>query len=58
MIHDISHEITLLGEHVTQQMIDRIREVIEQNFYISVNQEVQLSKNILYLEQEDDSTLF
>ena len=58
LIHDISHEITLLGEHVTQQMIDRIREVIEQNFYISVNQEVQLSKNILYLEQEDDSTLF
>lgn len=58
LIHNISRDIYLLGEHVTPHIINRIQEVIEQNFYISTNQEVQLSKNVLYLEQEDDSTLF
>ena len=58
LIHNISQDIALLGEHVTPQIINRLQEVIEQNFYISTNQEVQLSKNVLYLDQEDDSTLF
>ncbi|MCB5145192.1 restriction endonuclease, partial [Streptococcus mutans] len=46
------------GEHITSQIVNRIKQVIEQNFYISDNQEVQLSKKILYLDQEDNSTLF
>lgn len=58
LILDISKGISSSGEHVTQKIINRLEEVIEQNFYILTNQEVQLSKNVLYLDQEDDSTLF
>lgn len=58
LILDISKSISSSGEHVTPKIINRLKEVIEQNFYISTNQEVQLSKNVLYLDQEDDSTLF
>lgn len=58
LVYNICREITQLGEHVTPQITKRIHEIIDHNFYISVNQEVQLSKNVLYLDQEDDSTLF
>lgn len=58
LVHNISRDISQLGEHITPQITKRIHEIIDQNFYISTNQEVQLSKNVLYLDQEDDSSLF
>lgn len=58
LIYIISEDVRRSGEHITSQIVNRIKQVIEQNFYISDNQEVQLSKKILYLDQEDNSTLF
>lgn len=58
LIHRISEDIKHLGEHVTPKMISRIDQVIEDNFYVLPNSEVQLSKKILYLDQEDNVTLF
>lgn len=57
-VNKIKKDLVLLGVHYDKDIQKRIIDTIRNNFYVDVNQEIQLSKKRLYLDQEDEDTLF
>ncbi|NLV85627.1 MAG: restriction endonuclease [Clostridiales bacterium] len=54
----IKKELSLQGVVYDEAIQDLIIEVINNNFYVDDKQEIQLDKKRLYLDQEDEDTLF
>ena len=48
----------MTGIHYDDKLQDSIVDTINNNFYVDSNQEIQLDKKRLYLDQEDEDTLF
>lgn len=57
-VNKIKKELTQLGVHYNDQIQKLIVDTIKINFYVDDNQEIQLDKKRLYLDQEDEDTLF
>ncbi|WP_346686149.1 restriction endonuclease [Megamonas hypermegale] len=57
-VNKIRKELSLLGIHYNENIEEIIVNTIKNNFYIDENQEIQLDKKRLYLDQEDEDTLF
>lgn len=57
-VNKIRKELLLRNIHFNDEIAGTITEIIENNFYVDCNQEIQLDKKRLYLDQEDDDTLF
>lgn len=57
-VNKIKKELNLMGIHYNEVIQRKIIDIIKDNFYIGDNQEIQLDKKRLYLDQEDEDTLF
>lgn len=57
-VNKIKKELSLTGIHYDDELQDSIVDTINNNFYVDSNQEIQLDKKRLYLDQEDEDTLF
>lgn len=57
-VNKIIIDISRRGVKVDKNIQDRIVRIIEDNFYIDDGQWIQLDKKRLYLDQEDQETLF
>lgn len=56
-VSNAKKELTKKGIHFNKRIQDLIVEVINNNFYVD-GQDIQLDKTKLYLDQEDEDTLF
>lgn len=54
----IKKDLNARGVKYSECVENKIMEVITNNFYVDDNQEIQLDKKRLYLDQEDEDTLF
>lgn len=54
----VKKELTLKGVVFDKSVQSLIIDVINNNFYVGEGQEIQLNKKRLYLDQEDEDTLF
>lgn len=57
-VNKIKRELSLTGIHYNEKLQQLIVNIIKNNFYIDMSQEIQLDKKRLYLDQEDEDTLF
>ena len=57
-VFNIKKELSKKGVQFTEKIQELVIETIENNFYIDENQYIQLDKKRLYLDQEDEDTLF
>ena len=57
-VNKIKKDILKLGVHFTESIEKLVIDTIKNNFYVDENQEIQLDKKRLYLDQEDEDTLF
>lgn len=57
-VNKIKRELSLIGIHYDENLQNIIVDTIKSNFYVDINQEIQLDKKRLYLDQEDEDTLF
>lgn len=57
-ISKIKKNLSIKGISFNEDLQNKIVKIISDNFYVSENQEIQLDKKRLYLDQEDEDTLF
>lgn len=57
-VNRIKKELAHIGVHYNEKLEKMIVDAICNNFYVDSNQEIQLDKKKLYLDQEDEDTLF
>lgn len=57
-VNKIRKELVQRGIHFNETLSQDIVKIINDNFYVDNNQEIQLDKKKLYLDQEDEDTLF
>lgn len=57
-VNKIKRDLSHLGVHYNEKLEKMIVDTITNNFYVDDNQEIQLDKKRLYLDQEDEDTLF
>lgn len=54
----VNSDLLRRGFHSNAYVEAQVKKIIESNFYVDKNQEIQLDKKRLYLDQEDEDTLF
>ena len=57
-VNKIRKELVQRGIHFNETLSQDIVKIINDNIYVDNNQEIQLDKKKLYLDQEDEDTLF
>lgn len=57
-VNKIKKSLVQRGIHFNESLGENIVKIINENFYVDNNQEIQLDKKRLYLDQEDEDTLF
>lgn len=57
-VSKVKNDLQKIGVHFSDDIEKRTVDVITSNFYVDDTQEIQLDKKRLYLDQEDENTLF